>query len=633
MKNPRTLLWAAVVLAAGCGGANGGGDGAPGGATSGTGAMGIDASAGGGGMGSGGHAPGTGGRADSSGGAAGGGGAAQGGKGGGMGGGGGVGTGGAAGGGHSGGGMTGGGGTGDGGAGNGGAGSGGAGGASPTVGGGCPMSGQLACQGHAQQVALICLSGAWSQRELCADGTHCDSTSGVCAPIAAICSGHPPNQPFCVAGTAVTCGPDLTDSTQMVCPGACVEGACVSPGCGDKVVGAGEECDDGNATPGDGCEADCKLSRITQLVAGRGHTCALVSGGAVRCWGANGDGQLGLGNKTARGAHMPYENALVPLGMPAVALAAGGDHTCALMADGTVRCWGRNQSGQLGLGHTLSIGDDELPDAANATVGLGAVAVAVAAGGNVTCAVLTGGELRCWGQNNFGQLGLGNANAIGDNELPTATFARVDLGETVRAVASEGDSTCALLDSNNTRCWGRNDLNQLGLGTLSDPIGDDELPTSVAATVWTGYGRFAEIAAGLTRASMFPDGGSAVVQWGDNSDGGLGYGAAGQLLVPAPQLGAYSFDSLVSGMAVGGYHLCMWLQNRELWCTGINVKAQLGHDNTNNVGDTDRITRAEAIVDLGVDAQARAAYPTLMAAGWQHTCALLDTGALRCWGE
>ena len=100
-------------------------------------------------------------------------------------------------------------------------------------------------------------------------------------------------------------------------------------------------------------------------------------------------------------------------------ISAGVAHSCALMTDGTVRCWGRNAHGQLGLGHTQAIGDDE-PAIAGGVVDLGGSATQVAAGGEHSCALMVGGAVRCWGLGIDGQLGYANVDDVGDDELPSA---------------------------------------------------------------------------------------------------------------------------------------------------------------------------------------------------------------------
>src|SRR5262249_28234129 len=132
--------------------------------------------------------------------------------------------------------------------------------------------------------------------------------------------------------------------------------------------------------------------------------------GRVTCWGSDEHGQLGpaaTGDRLAPGADTPLR------GLAGRALAAGDDPTCALLVGGALKCWGRNAAGQLGLGGTSTRGDQvaELGDALPAVdLGAGATAIAVAAGAAHTCAVLATGEVTCWGAGDAGQLGQGLAD-------------------------------------------------------------------------------------------------------------------------------------------------------------------------------------------------------------------------------
>jgi cysteine-rich repeat protein len=504
-------------------------------------------------------------------------------------------------------------------------------GVAASLGGPCNGSGLLACNGAAQRVTLICQAGSWQSFSTCAASQNCDQSSGVCADIVSSCAGQAPGYRFCAGSVLETCGPDLVTLASAQCCGLCQNGSCQAPSCGDHRVQTGEECDDGNSIAADGCEPDCKVSKVVRLSAGTTHTCALLREGLVRCWGANQQGQLGLGTSADRRSNKPYLNDVVQLGAPAAALAAGRAHTCALMQDGSVRCWGANASGQLGLGHTRAVGDDEAPNAPNAAVQLGATAIAIAAGGDVSCAILQGGALRCWGANTFGQLGLGHTNPIGDNEVPSAAVATVILDDTVRAVGPGGDHTCAVLASNLVRCWGRNDLGQLGLGNTAN-LGDNEAPTTAAAIMFPGATAFGAIQAGATRTFAWMTDGSAVRGWGDNGDFGLGVNfQMAEPLFKATDWGAFSFSTPVQEISVGGYHVCLRLQNHDLRCWGINDSAQLGLANTLTLGDDEPILAAAA-VGLGTNASGGAAFPVSLAAGGRHTCVLLDSGAVRCWG-
>ena len=132
----------------------------------------------------------------------------------------------------------------------------------------------------------------------------------------------------------------------------------------------------------------------------KGHSCVVISGGHVRCWGGNVDGELGYEHTNHIGDdESPASSANVDLGMGMEArqIAMGYSHACALLADGAVRCWGRNERGQLGYGHTNNIGDDESPASAG-NVNVGGTVAQIAAGGRHTCALLTDGAVALLGE-------------------------------------------------------------------------------------------------------------------------------------------------------------------------------------------------------------------------------------------
>lgn len=210
-----------------------------------------------------------------------------------------------------------------------------------------------------------------------------------------------------------------------------------------------------------------------EIASGYFHTCARLDTGRVRCWGWGDGGRLGYGNTTTIGDdEMPATAGDVPLGGAAIAIAAGYDHTCALLEGGRVRCWGVNNEGELGYGHTRAIGDDEEPASAG-DVPLGGTAVEIDGGGHHTCARLTTGAVRCWGLNSRGQLGRGDVLRIGDDETP-ATAGDIPLGSPAFGLALGGDHTCART-ATGLRCWGSGEHGQLGHGTTAH-IGDDETP-------------------------------------------------------------------------------------------------------------------------------------------------------------
>jgi alpha-tubulin suppressor-like RCC1 family protein len=355
----------------------------------------------------------------------------------------------------------------------------------------------------------------------------------------------------------------------------------------------------------------------TAISAGGSHSCALLTGGAVRCWGSNSFGQLGLGNTTTIGDNeTPTTN--VNLGTPATAVAAGLDHTCALLTGGAVRCWGSNTFGQLGLGNTTTIGDNETP---TTNVNLGTTATAITVGDRFTCAILAGDNVRCWGEGVAGKLGLGNSNTIGDNEIPTAN---VDLGGAiVTAISAGGSHACVILEYGAVRCWGYNASGQLGIGNTNN-IGDDENPTiDVRVGLRWGFSKAIAITTGAVHTCALSDR-NRVECWGNGTYGQLGFGnttSYGDDEIPSSDL---SIEG-VAGISAGLIHSCAVLRFGEVLCWGNNSSGQLGLGNTTTIGDNENPGNR---VQLNAPPKARA-----VTSGQDHSCALLTTGNVRCWGS
>jgi alpha-tubulin suppressor-like RCC1 family protein len=223
---------------------------------------------------------------------------------------------------------------------------------------------------------------------------------------------------------------------------------------------------------------------VRTIVAGVDHTCILLESGQVRCWGSAQYGQLGYGNTEWIGDDEPAQAVDVALGGVATQLVAGAYHNCALLETGEVRCWGRGDNGRLGLGpitlssDTANIGDDELPTDAP-PVDVGGEVLAMTAGFSHTCVLLVGGNVRCWGQGDHGQLGHHGTNDIGAAETP-ATIATVDIGASIEQIATGFAHTCALASTGQVFCWGFNGRGQLGYGDTED-VGDDEHPREAGA--------------------------------------------------------------------------------------------------------------------------------------------------------
>lgn len=269
--------------------------------------------------------------------------------------------------------------------------------------------------------------------------------------------------------------------------------------------------------------ADVELGGVAiELAVGDGFACSLLEGAAVRCWGANDVGQLGLGHTAIIGDdETPAESGVVPLGGIAVGLVAGAHHACARLADGTARCWGANDGGQLGLGHTEIVGDDETPSRVR-PIAFESAVVELAAGESHTCARLITGAVRCWGANDAGQLGLGHTESIGDDER-LEPMAAVALGGSAIALAAGARHTCAILDDGGLVCWGEGLDGRLGLGH-EDDVGSATLPVSAGAVDLADRSA-TRVFIGATGSSTCAtlDGGS-VRCWGLNDVGQLGLG-------------------------------------------------------------------------------------------------------------
>ena len=361
------------------------------------------------------------------------------------------------------------------------------------------------------------------------------------------------------------------------------------------------------------------------------HSCALLASAAVRCWGHEVSGQLGYAaTNTIGDDETPASAGPVDLGSgrTARAVATGNYHSCAVLDDGSVRCWGYGTSGQLGYARTETIGDDETPGAAGPVdLGPGRTARAISAGSVHTCAVLDDGRVRCWGFGEDGRLGTASTSTIGDDETP-GSLATVDLGpgRTARAISAGAGHTCALLDDGSVRCWGYGANGRLGTGSR-DTVGDDETPGSIPP-VDLGPGRTATaVTAGEAHSCAVLDDGS-VRCWGYAGQGQLGYGneqTLGDNEAPG-SVEPLSLPAPAVAISAGDVHTCAVLAGGEARCWGYGRYGLLGNAGTRNIGDD------ESPLSIGpVDVGGGRAVSAISAASL-HTCARLTDGAVHCWG-
>ena len=330
------------------------------------------------------------------------------------------------------------------------------------------------------------------------------------------------------------------------------------------------------------------------------HTCAILDDNSLKCWGGNDRKQLGQGDSDTTDRFVPTE---VNLGSDkkAVAVSAGSNHTCAILMDGLVKCWGFNILGQLGDGSNQERGAPTPVD-----LGSGRIAKAIGMGSGHTCALLDDNSVKCWGRNDLGQLGAGD-NA--HKNVPTA----VNLGDgrSATAISVGSNHSCALLDDNSVKCWGRNDFGQLGDETTLHK----NTPTSVD----TGTGTIAAIGVGgNSSCALFADGSLAC--WGSNAGGQLGTGE--DAFVVSPQTidnGGHTITAIDGGIG----HTCGRDPDQlvKLRCWGLNDSGQIGNG-----------TKRNSLVAFGV-AVVQGSFVSAFSTGSDHTCAILNNNKLNCWGK
>ncbi len=329
-------------------------------------------------------------------------------------------------------------------------------------------------------------------------------------------------------------------------------------------------------------------SGVQAISAGGVHTCALMQGGSVKCWGSNSGG--GLGDGTLTGKSVPV--AVVGLAAGAQSIATGGKHSCALLQGGVLQCWGWNLWGQIGKPSS------SFQMTPVTVANLGAGATSVTAGTGHTCAILQGGTVKCWGLDVYGQLGDGN---LTNSATPVAVSGLAG----AQQISAGWEHTCALA-GDKLRCWGGNLHGQLGLGSAGDkwqPAALPALATSVTA-ITAGSRHNCALKAGTLQC------------WGHNDHGQVGDGSLIDKATPGT-LGAIAGD--VQSLALGGAHTCALMTSGNVQCWGQNADGQLGNGTKMDSAIPTQVTAVAG------DAQA-------IAAGDNHTCALLYGGEVKCWG-
>lgn len=414
--------------------------------------------------------------------------------------------------------------------------------------------------------------------------------------------------------------------------------------CGNGVVEKGESCDDGNVVSGDVCPIACKYKYI-DIATGDAHSCVVLAARGVKCWGNNNSGQLGDG--TRNDSAIPVDVIGVS---DALSITAGEKHNCVVLSSGKIECWGNNSEGQLG-------NDDLNWSALKPTEVLGITdAIAVTAGSEHTCALLSGGGVKCWGSDSAGQLGDGSTikyietsgctgprisngrgryseengnkkwcrHAVNTDEetgsqvgycMSEVPLTVVGISNAV-AITAGKNHTCARLRRGGVKCWGNNKLGALGNGSNKD----SSSPVDVIGTtdsVWVH-------SQSTQTCALFSD--SEIRCWGESENREVGYGSP--MRAPTWDMPErYSFSSTtpesvhnISGVKAvypGPGHICVLTEINRIKCWGSNKFGKLGN------GTVDDSSEPEDVVDLN--------NITEFSTG-SHSCAIIGGVSIKCWG-
>ncbi len=381
------------------------------------------------------------------------------------------------------------------------------------------------------------------------------------------------------------------------------------------------------------------------------HVCAVLDDGSAKCWGRNDFGQLGQGATSDAnqriGDAAGEMAALQPIdfgaGRKVLEIYPGQDFTCARLDDASVKCWGANDRAQLGRGNTLPLGvaPGDIAAAEPVSLGTGLTPVQLSLGHYHACAILEDAAsnrvAKCWGDNNWGQVGAGHTDRTGNSPtemgdgLPAVDFGT---GRSPVYLMATGGHTCALLDDASTKCWGLNTWGQVGLAAGNesplaateaqrrtcnggvpgapralDCIGDqpnemgNALPAAIAAA------QTERLSIGYRHNCVLRTGGAGLTCWGSNEEGQLGIGTGGTTGLASSIVGDELNEmgtqpaTLVKGrtieeLSAGGFHTCVMYTDLVINCWGHNDGGQLGRNEAAVIIGDEAAEMGEALVDV-----------------------------------
>lgn len=349
-------------------------------------------------------------------------------------------------------------------------------------------------------------------------------------------------------------------------------------------------------------DSNLSVKKLDSLSAGTSHTCQLKPSGKAFCWGRNDAGQLGDDS-------FNFSRQPVAVKMPSevsgfVSLDSGKDHNCALTKSGDIYCWGDNTYGQLGNGSHFEQNTPIKIDSPKE------IKFALLSLNNYhSCALTRDGFAYCWGLNNYGQLG-NNTN----KEHLTPTSVRMPRSIRFKSLALGAYHTCGLSKSGQPYCWGANAKGQLGDNSLTDRF------TPVSVQMPNRVSSFSMLSLGFAHSCALTEEGRAFC-WGQNNHGQLGVETLGESLLPisVSMPSRFTFSFLTSG----AYHNCGLTSSDQAYCWGYNLYGQLGNGTQASQFKLSLVVFAEK-KPLGV-----------LSLGENHSCALTNTNANEtyCWGQ
>ncbi len=409
----------------------------------------------------------------------------------------------------------------------------------------------------------------------------------------AACPTAGPNATAHCVGIACgfVCNTGFVDCAHDIAQG-CVDTSSDINNCGK----CGTICD-----PGAVCAlGKCEASKQSAITVGEGHACALTTTGGVKCWGNNDAGELGDNTFTRRLA--PVD--VVGLSSGVIAVSAGTDFTCALTEAGAIKCWGSNDSARLGIGISGGSANPDSYATPMDVVGLTTPAIALSAGADHSCAVLSTGGAVCWGQPTSGDLGDGSES----NGVHTTPTDVVGLLPGAVAIAAGLVHSCALVRGGGVQCWGSGNTGVLGTG----PAGGSRYPANVIG-----------LSSGVRALSAGSEHNCAITKtagvqcWGFNIHGQIGDGTTTDRRLPTDVAGLTTGMKAIAG---GRQHSCAVSSVGGVKCWGSNYAG--------NLGDNTTIDATTFVDVVGLSAGVAA-----IAAGGRTTCALMTDGTIKCWGR